>query len=104
MALTEWCPTAELTGTESERIVRIELPETALKNVSAQVDGLTLTVNAERELPTYASASSHRAACFSATFGWRFALPVALPANLVATEVDGSVVTLRFAAPVPTQV
>src|SRR5579872_3078210 len=75
-AATEWAPSADISETDKEYLIRAELPAVKKEDVKVTVDGDMITIEGERKQQSEdKSEKYHRIESFHGTFARSFRLP-----------------------------
>ena len=90
----QWSPTADISETDREYIVRAELPGVARKDVKVTVEDGVLTLSGERQYEKEdKSERFHRVERFQGSFARSFSLPDCADASAISAESkDGTLV------------
>ena len=76
VAATEWLPPVDIFETESEIVIKMELPGVASKAISVKVEGDVLTIRGERQHERdLRTETYHRMECSNGRFLRSFSLP-----------------------------
>ncbi|HET9130365.1 MAG TPA: Hsp20/alpha crystallin family protein [Terriglobia bacterium] len=91
IAATEWSPPVDIFETESEIVIKMELPGVASKAISVNVDADVLTIRGERHHERDLKTETyHRMECSNGRFLRSFSLPGTVDADqLHSNYIDG---------------
>jgi HSP20 family protein len=93
----EWRPTADISETDQEYLVRAELPAVKKEDVKVTVDNGVLTIHGERRQEKEDKAERyHRMESFRGTFTRSFSLPENVTADAIRCETRDGVLTVRI--------
>lgn len=93
----QWRPTANISETDREYIIRAELPEVEKKDIEVSVHEGVLTLKGERRLERRdTSEKHHRIESFYGSFARSFALPGDVDESGIVAESKDGVLTVRL--------
>jgi HSP20 family protein len=94
----EWSPSADISETDKEYLIRAELPAVRKEDVKVTVDSGMVTIAGERKLQKEdKNEKFHRVESFSGTFTRSFGLPEDADADAVRCENKDGVLTVHIA-------
>ena len=92
----EWTPSADISETESEYLIRTELPGVRKEDVQVTFDDGVITIKGERRQQREDKTEKfHRLESSYGSFERRFALPDHVTADLIRCETKDGVLTVR---------
>src|SRR3974390_216549 len=92
----EWRPSADISETDKEYLIRAELPAVKKDDVKVTIDDGVITIQGERKLELKdKSEKSHRIESFYGTFTRSFSLPDNTDADAVRCESKDGVLTVH---------
>lgn len=93
----QWSPTADISETDREYIVRAELPGVARKDVKVTVEDGVLTLSGERQYQKEdKSERFHRIERFQGSFARSFSLPDCADAAAISAESKDGTLTVHI--------
>jgi len=93
----EWSPSADISETEKEYLVRAELPAVKKEDVKVTVDGGMITIEGERKQEKQdENEKFHRVESFYGSFSRSFSLPENVDAPNVKCESKDGVLTVHI--------
>jgi HSP20 family protein len=93
----EWSPSADISETEKEYLVRAELPAVKKEDVKVTIDNGMLKIEGERkQKKEEKNEKFHRVESFYGTFTRQFALPDNIEANSIRCESQDGVLTVHL--------
>ena len=93
----EWRPSADISETEKEYLIRAELPAVKKEDVKVTVEGGTITLAGERKLQKEdKNEKFHRVESFSGTFTRSFSLPEDADAEAIRCDNKDGVLTVHI--------
>lgn len=93
----EWAPTADISETDKEYLIRAELPAVNKEDVKVTVDGTTLTIEGERKkYKEEKSEKFHRVESFHGSFARSFTLPEGIDGDAVTCQSKDGVLTVHI--------
>lgn len=93
----QWSPTADISETDREYIVRAELPGVARKDVKVTVEDGVLTLSGERQYEKEdKSERFHRMERFQGSFARSFSLPDCADASAISAESKDGTLTVHI--------
>jgi HSP20 family protein len=96
-AESAWTPTLDVSETDSEYVVRADLPAVKKEDVSVTVDQDAVTIAGERKFDKEEkSERMHRRECYRGTFSRSLSLPDNADANGIRAESKDGVLTVRI--------
>jgi HSP20 family protein len=96
-AKLEWSPSADISETDRERLVRAELPAVKKEDVNVTVDGGILTIQGERKQRTEESNEKHhRVETLQGSFTRSFTLPGNVDVSHINCESRDGVLTVHI--------
>jgi HSP20 family protein len=94
----EWSPSADISETDKEYLIRAELPAVKKEDVKVTVESGMVTIAGERKLQKEdKNEKFHRVESFSGTFTRSFGLPEDADADAVRCENKDGVLTVHIA-------
>jgi HSP20 family protein len=97
IAPTEWTPPADIFETESEIVIRMELPGVDAKAVSVNVDSDVLTIRGERHHERDLKTETyHRMECANGRFHHSFSIPDTVDADHLHISHRDGLLTLTL--------
>ena len=90
---TRWVPTVDIDETDSQFIVRAELPGIDKSEVSVSVENRLLTIRGEKKV-SVDNSKRHRVECAYGEFTRQFSLPRSVDAEAVEAKFKDGVLTL----------
>ena len=109
-AKLQWAPSADISETEQEYLVRAELPAVQKEDVHVTLEDGLLTIRGERrQRQTEKTEKFHRVESFSGEFSRSFSLPEDVDAATIRAESKDGVLTVHIpkravAKPAPVQI
>jgi HSP20 family protein len=106
----QWTPSADISETETEYLVRAEMPAVRKEDVKVTVHDGTISIEGERRYEKQdKSEKFHRVETFQGRFARRFTLPEDADAAAIRAESRDGVLTVRIpkvraVKPQPTQI
>ncbi len=95
--VTEWSPSADISETEKEYIVRADLPAVKKEDVKVTVNDGVLTLEGERkQKKEERSERVHRTETFYGSFLREFSLPANADANAITCKTEEGVLTIHI--------
>jgi HSP20 family protein len=92
-----WAPAADVSETETEYLIKAELPEVRKEDVSITVQDGMLSLSGERKQEkTEENEKTHRVERFYGSFSRRFALPENVDEEGIRAEGRDGVITIRI--------
>jgi HSP20 family protein len=92
-----WAPAADVSETETEYLIKAELPEVRKEDVSITVQDGMLSLSGERKQEkTEDNEKTHRVERFYGSFARRFALPENIDEEGIRAEGRDGVITIRI--------
>jgi HSP20 family protein len=92
----EWSPTADISETDKEYLIRAELPAVSKEDVRITVDNGMLTISGERKQREEEKKEKfHRVESFYGSFSRSFALPDNADADKILAESKDGIVTVH---------
>lgn len=93
----EWSPSANVSETDKEYLIRAELPAVSKEDVRVTVDRGTITIEGERKQQKEdKSEKMHRVESFYGTFARSFLLPDNVDAETIRCEHKDGVLTVHI--------
>lgn len=93
----DWSPAADVQETDTEFLIKADLPEVAKEDVKVQVDDGVLTVQGERRREEETNGKRfHKVEREYGTFVRRFALPIEIDATNVQAEFKNGVLSVHL--------
>ncbi|MGH8310729.1 MAG: Hsp20/alpha crystallin family protein [Steroidobacteraceae bacterium] len=100
----EWAPSADISETDTEYLVRAELPAVKKEDVKVTFDDGVLAIQGERKQRTEDKKEKyHRIESFYGTFTRSFSLPDNVNADAIRCESKDGVLTVRVPKAEPTK-
>jgi len=94
----EWTPPVDISETDSEYLIRAELPAVKKEDVRVTVDDRMLTISGERRQKTEEkNERTHRVETVYGKFSRSFTLPENVDANAIRAESKDGVITVHVA-------
>lgn len=95
--VVEWRPTANISETDNEYIIRAELPEVEKKDVQVSVHEGIITIRGERKLEKkHESEKLHRVESYYGSFARSFSLPADVDEAKIGAECNNGVLTVTL--------
>jgi HSP20 family protein len=92
-----WTPTLDVSETDSEYLVRADLPAVKKEDVSVTVDNDAVTIAGERKFDNEEKSERvHRRECFRGTFSRSLSLPENANASGIRAESKDGVLTVHI--------
>jgi HSP20 family protein len=92
-----WAPAADVSETETEYLIKAELPEVRKEDVNITVQDGMLSLSGERKQEkTEENEKTHRVERFYGSFSRRFALPENVDEEGIRAEGRDGVITIRI--------
>jgi HSP20 family protein len=96
-AKLQWSPSADISETDKEYLVRAELPAVKKEDVKVTVHAGLLTIEGERKQKSEDKAEKyHRIESFHGTFTRQFSLPENVDVNAIRCESHDGVLTIHI--------
>ena len=96
-AKLEWAPSADISETDKEYLIRAELPAVKKEDVKVTADGGMITIEGERKQhKEEKSEKFHHAESFYGSFSRSFALPDDVNADAIRCEDKDGVLTVHM--------
>ena len=93
----EWAPSADISETDQEYVIRAALPAVKKEDVTVTVDAGTITIKGERKQQTDDRTEKyHRIESFFGTFERSFSLPDNVNADAIRCESKDGVLTVHI--------
>jgi len=93
----EWAPSADVSETDKEYVIRAELPAVKKEDVQVTLDQGTITIKGERKQEKEdKSERFHRIESFYGTFERSFALPENVNADAIRCESKDGILTVHI--------
>ncbi len=93
----EWSPSANISETDKEFLIRAELPAVKKEDVKVTIDSGMLTIEGERKQRTEdKNEKFHRVESFYGSFTRSFSLPENVDANAITCESQEGVLTVHL--------
>lgn len=93
----EWAPSADISETDKEYVIRAELPAVAKEDVKVTLDEGTLTITGERKQQKEdKNERFHRVERFYGSFERSFSLPGNIDADTVRCESKDGILTIHI--------
>ena len=97
-SLFDWSPSVDISETETEYLIRADLPAVKKEDVHITFDDGLLTISGERKQKTEEkNEKSHRVETLYGTFSRSFSLPDNVDAANIRAESKDGVITVRVA-------
>jgi HSP20 family protein len=94
---TEWAPSADVSETEQEYVIRASLPAVKKEDVNVTVDGGIITIKGERNQQSENKAEKfHRVESFYGSFERSFSLPENVNSDAIRCESKDGVLTVHI--------
>lgn len=92
-----WSPTTDISETDTEYLIRAELPAVRKEDVKVTVDGGVITIEGERKQTKEDQGETfHRVESFRGTFTRRFSLPDNVDVTNIKCEDKDGVLTIHM--------
>ena len=92
-----WSPSVDIYETESELVLKADLPEVKLEDIEVRVENLTLTLKGERQFEKDDSIKGHhRIERSYGSFERSFTVPPSVDAEKVAADYKNGVLTVKL--------
>jgi HSP20 family protein len=92
----EWSPSVDISETEKEYLLKVQLPAVRKEDVHVTYDGGTLTISGERKQDREEKGERfHRVESFRGAFSRSFSLPEAIDAAAIRAEAADGVITVH---------
>jgi HSP20 family protein len=96
-AVIEWAPTANISETEKEYLIRAELPAVKKEDLKVTIEQGMLTIEGQRKQQTEEKQEKyHRVESFYGSFSRSFALPENVNADAIRCESKDGVLTVHI--------
>jgi HSP20 family protein len=93
----EWAPSADISETDKEYLIRAELPAVKREDVKVTVDDGMITIEGERkQLKEDKNEKMHRIESFHGHFTRSFSLPESVDENAIRCESKDGVLTVHI--------
>jgi len=93
----EWAPSADISETDKEFLVRAELPAVKKEDVRVTIDGQMLTIEGERKQEKEDKTEKyHRVESFHGTFSRSFSLPDNISTDGIRCESKDGVLVVHI--------
>ena len=93
----DWAPSANISETDKEYVIRAELPAVKKEDVQVTLDGGMITIKGERKQEKDEKTEKyHRVESFYGTFERRFSLPENVNADMVHCDSKDGVLTVHI--------
>jgi len=93
----EWSPSADVSETEKEYLIRAELPAVKKEDVKVTVDGDMISIQGERKQQLEDKTEKyHRVESFHGTFTRRFTLPNDADAKAIRCDNKDGILTIHI--------
>lgn len=93
----EWAPSADISETEKEYVIRAELPAVKKEDVQVTFDGGTITIKGERKQQKEdKSEKYHRVESFYGSFERSFSLPEDVNPDTIRCESKDGILTVHI--------
>jgi HSP20 family protein len=93
----EWSPSADISETEKEYLIRAELPAVKKEDVKVMVDGGMITIQGERKQPKEEKGEKfHRVESCYGNFARSFSLPDNIDLNAIRCEDKDGMLTVHI--------
>jgi HSP20 family protein len=93
----EWAPTADISETDKEYLIRAELPAVKKEDVRVTIERGMLTIEGERKHQSEEKSEKlHRIESFYGTFSRSFSLPENVNADAIRCESKDGVLTVHI--------
>jgi HSP20 family protein len=94
---TEWAPSADISQTDKEYVIRTELPAAKNEDVQATVDDGVITIKGERkQQKEHKNQKFHRIETFYGSFERSFSLPENVSADAIRCESKDGVLSVHI--------
>ena len=94
---TEWAPSADISETEKEYLIRAQLPAVKKEDVKVTVDGGMITIEGERKQQKEdKNEKFHRVESFYGSFQRSFSLPDDVDTKTIRCESNEGVLTVHL--------
>lgn len=95
-ASRDWRPVADISETESEYLIKAQLPDVDRKDVHVSVDNGRITISGERSMEEEEhDATQHRIESFYGTFSRSFALPNDADEDKISAKAKNGILRVR---------
>ena len=92
-----WRPTADISESQKDYLIKAELPEVEREDVHVSVDGRTVTISGERKMDKEEKdAKQHRIESFYGKFSRSFTLPDNADADKITAKSKNGVLKVRI--------
>ena len=92
-----WRPTADISESKKDYVIKAELPEVEREDVHVSVDGRTVTISGERKMDKEEKDSKqHRIESFYGEFSRSFTLPDNADASKITAKSKNGVLKVRI--------
>ena len=96
-AAARWSPTADISETDTEYLIRAELPAVPKEAIKVEIEGGVLTLEGERKYQTEEKKEKyHRMESFQGRFSRAFTLPDNVDAGSIRAESKDGVLTVHL--------
>ncbi|SRR5581483_8063861 len=93
----EWSPSADISETEQEYVIRASLPAVKKEDVKVTVDAGMITISGERKQETQSKSEKyHRVESFYGSFERSFSLPENVNSEAIRCESKDGVLTVHI--------
>lgn len=100
----EWSPSADISETDAEFLIRAELPAVKKEDVQVLLEDKMITIKGERKQQKDEKIEKyHRVESFSGTFERRFSLPDNVKVDEVRCESKDGILTVHIPKRAPTK-
>jgi len=94
---TEWAPSADISETDQEYVIRASLPAVKKEDVNVTVDGGIITIKGERKQQSENKTEKfHRVESFYGSFERSFSLPENVNSDAIRCESKDGVLTVHI--------
>jgi len=94
---TEWAPSADISETDLEYVIRASLPAVRKEDVNVTVDGGIITIKGERKQQSEnKSEKFHRVESFYGSFERSFSLPENVNSDAIRCESKDGILTVHI--------
>jgi len=94
---TEWAPSADISETDLEYVIRASLPAVKKEDVNVTVDGGIITIQGERKQQSEnESEKFHRVESFYGSFERSFSLPENVNSDAIRCESKDGILTVHI--------
>ena len=94
---TEWAPSADISETDLEYVIRASLPAVKKEDVNVTVDGGIITIKGERKQQSEnESEKFHRVESFYGSFERSFSLPENVNSDAIRCESKDGILTVHI--------